>query len=446
MIFYLSSYANNDKLEFLEQTQSLIKTEYTELNIVHLIDIIKMELRNIDIEVLIIDINALFIENVLDVKDVLEGFYILNPSSTVIILFQDEESCKGFDNFVYQNFFLVCYKNINFETDIFNIILNIKNIEDASCSVAVTEHASIDELVIESIEEISVIFEKSIETVELNKDENIIKLENEKLSSVVLELDSILAKAKPKKIADSIPLKKMIKHIVNSGLIEDDINEKVEINEGKLIRNIEPLKEVMEVDIVKETKWHCKNIMIGIIGTSNNVGTTTSALQIAFLLDSMGANVTFTSIKDETELYHECHFKKEDDENIFKYNNITFYSNSQFDLNKDDNFIIFDLGYYKDYEMTYKILNEMCSTVFIVASNKISELDELKMALEFLNKIESNIIFNLTSSINSNIIDNLKQYNIRCINNLSYIDYNYRLNWSCNDDLTNMFLSFKAPI
>lgn len=440
MIFYLSSYANEDKLEFLEQTQSLIRIEYTELTIVHLIDIIKMELRNIDIDVMIIDINALFIENILDLKDVLEGFFILNPSSTVIILLQDEESHKEFDKFCYQDFFLVCYKNINFETDILNIVLKIKDTEDDNSYVVVPEHTSIDELMLESTEEISEVFE------EITKDEDIIKLEDEKLSPVVIELDKILSKARRKKIIDSKPLQKVIKNIDYSKLMEDEINVMTDIDEAEVIKEVEPIQDTIEIEIVKETEWTCKNIMIGIIGTSNNVGTTTSALQIALLLDSMGANVTLTSIKDETELYQECHFNQEDEDNIFKCNNITFYSNSQFDLSKDDNFIIFDLGYYKEYDMTYKILNEMCSMVFVVAYNRVSEMVELKMALGFLDKIESSIIFNLASSVNKNIVDNLKQYKIHSIDNLSYIDCNYKLNWSCNDELTNSFLKFNTII
>lgn len=140
-----------------------------------------------------------------------------------------------------------------------------------------------------------------------------------------------------------------------------------------------------------------KQILIGVVGTQNRVGTTTIAMEFATYLNSIGANVSYVEANESGHLQLIAkHYKMKKIDDGYRYRYIAFErinssNNTVFD------FIIYDLGVLDNRTMK-GFLN--CNIRILCAGNKPHELPFYEKVVEMLGETEHNIIFNFNGFSN----------------------------------------------
>ncbi len=195
---------------------------------------------------------------------------------------------------------------------------------------------------------------------------------------------------KANKIEEIKPIKEAIEKYTddNSLSIEIEKNLKNDFDEDKedyktveqfdieLKKNT--LFELFNSDVTK--KWNATGITIGFIGSDRRVGTTTTAINMAYWLKSNGAKVCYIKANKNDDLFT---YMKVDEleavDNVIVIEDIDFILNLNIDIDKDYNFIIYDI------DDSYKyLIDNLDETIILVDGS----LQKLKNYVQFTNSVK----------------------------------------------------------
>ena len=266
MLFYLTSENNQDKFDFLKEDYVLSKDMKHDLNQETFLKYIKKEIRNIQIDYLIIDMNIFNPEEV-SIQECLDAFSLLNPNTKIIILPSLIEDTGELFGAIENHEGLFILGNLeNPESEMIPILSNQKQ-------------------VIES------------ETENRKEEENIELTEKEQKPACTTPDQVFVKTVKPVKVSEGQPLKK---NKENESIKNNNHTEEVKsVNKQP---NIMKLEEYMKNKSKESAGWQCENVMIGILGTERKSGTTTIAFQIAGYLQLNGARVAYVEANNHMHL------------------------------------------------------------------------------------------------------------------------------------------------
>ncbi len=360
MLFYLTSEDNQDKFDFLKEDYVLSKEIKHDFNQETFLKYIKKEIRNIQIEYLIIDMNIFNPEEV-SIQECLDAFLLLNPNTKIIILpFLIEDTGELFGAIEAHEGLFILDNLDNPEAEMIPILTNQKQVMESE-----TEN---------------------------RKEDKRIELTEKEPEPVSTAPDQVFMKAvKPVKVSEGQPLKK------NKG--NETIKNNVHTEEVKTVNkqpNIMKLEEYMKNKSQETAGWQCENVMIGVLGAERKSGTTTIAFQIAGYLQTKGARVAYVEANNHKHLksvaefygfvYVEEHYIK---------NAITYYTDSKYDANSGMNFIIFDLGSFEENTERNIKLKDTMDMRFLITGSRSYDMTALDMVIDKLKDKKLNMVFNL---------------------------------------------------
>lgn len=177
--------------------------------------------------------------------------------------------------------------------------------------------------------------------------------------------------------------------------IKDEIKITVSpqgMNKDYLLRSMNSSMDI-NLDTGLQYSFIGENIKIIVAGSMNRVGTTTTAMNMASFLSSIGANVSYTQANgsDHLEKIHEYFFFNNPiKNNCFSQDRVECFLDSN--IPSDDyNFNIIDIGTLS--QANSKIF-EIGQVKILCSGTKPYELPQLNSALEIFRKNEVNIILN----------------------------------------------------
>lgn len=366
MFFYISTEENSDKFDFLKENYILNKEIKEKLNFDLFMKFMKKDMRNLEIDVLILDINIFEISDLMVLKEAFDSFYLLYPESLIIIVPAEESSITLYDLKTESSKIHILSEPNNPEIEIYNII---------DCSYSSTNN-----------------IEEEVDTIQ---DENSKTLQEESLledpdgNSDLAEKEVFVEEfiKKPIKVNEGHPLKSQKIH---KEYQEDKINEV--INEKPQIMKLHDYMNEKE----GKNKWNCKNYMIGIMGVERKIGTTTTAFQLSYYLQGEGGKVSYVEANSHNHLdliASENEFLKVKDHYLKK--SITFFSEYMYDANAGVNFIIFDLGCVNENSDKVNQFAENMDKLFLVSGGQPYEYSALDAAINIIaDNSKINILFN----------------------------------------------------
>lgn len=382
MLIYLASEYNQDRFNFLKETYMMNVEIKARLNQDSFMKCIKKELRNIEINWLIIDLQIFDQEVSIDFRQAVDAFTLLNPECGIIIMYDDIPGLTG----------LIAAAQLC--SDLYFVDIKVSNVEIVDIIEGI-EHA----IVTEDIPYIPDIEISDMECRTLN--EQLIPGDNkaEDLPDhEILPPDNIYKKASvPVKLSEGEPLRKKVKnHPENKVSDQSEImplsSRVKKLQKGNDNSTLVPISPDDHI-------WSCSNIMIGITGTERKVGTTSAAIHLACYLSGQGASVIYTEANKHghlDEIASAISFTREDDHYV--NNKVLYYTDSKFDQSAGANFIIFDMGgIEEDKQRIGKILNDIMNEIIIVAGCKPYEQEALNQALTTIGNKNIGIMFNLAS-------------------------------------------------
>lgn len=390
MIFYMATEQHERLLEFLTEKYILNVNIYACLGADDMLSLVKNELRNTEIEALIIDIGILedsTLVNTEELVEVFKAFKLLYPESKIVVLTE-----KDIEKETNEIFFSISITSVS--KDLVNI-LSAKYAED-------TEKEAIDE-------------EQEIET----QMEMEVEQEQKEKQEVEQGADSLLQE-QPKNLEEDIEMKEHLQKevsVIEQESIERDreitTKDRIKVsggtpllktrvqqhNQEQHMQNIVRLsnQEKDKLKILKQ-QWLCRNLIVAVIGSERRTGTTTAAFHIAEWLNRSGAKVSYTEANNH---FHLCQIAEKENFNVreqhFSHHGIDYYENTEYDQDSGRNFIILDLGSFQENpDWVAKIISGVVDIVILIAGGKTYEqeaLDKAVNSIAVLNKLGA-IIFN----------------------------------------------------
>ncbi|SFR77910.1 hypothetical protein [Anaeromicropila populeti] len=366
MIFYIAGEKNKEVFDFINDIYMFSRKVWTEeMSEKQFSLFIKQDLRNLDVEYLIVDYSVLKMEDT-QLEQGIQIFKMLNPYSKVILYV----TAPG------------------------------QNIEIAKC-ILLYPSDPIEEKITNILTKSSVLpqQEEFLEEPEPKNEEN---------NSASVQPESI-----------PVPESKIVENLY------EKVNTKVKTSEGKpLSKRVLQVKErqsqpVQEENMAKKQpllnlekyyceqketvqvhKWNCKNEIIAVLGTERKVGTTTAAFHLCQYLNSFGAKVVYTEANPHGHLQQIADaYSFEEKEGNFWKNGVTYYLNSQLDMTADNHFVLLDLGCIQERtDWVLKIIQDIASEIIVLSGSQIFEMDALKECLRKLSIMEKPIHVMMHSS------------------------------------------------
>lgn len=366
MFFYISTEENSDKFDFLKENYILNKEIKEKLNFDLFMKFMKKDMRNLEIDVLILDINIFQIGDLMVLKEAFDSFYLLYPESRIIIVPAEESSITLYELKTESSKIHILIEPNNPEIEIYNII----DYSDASTNNIEEEVDTIQDENSKTLQE-----ESLLEDPDGNSD----LAEKEIFVEVFIK--------KPIKVNEGHPLKSPKIH---KEYQEDKINEV--INEKPQIMKLHDYMNEKE----EKNKWNCKNYMIGVMGVERKIGTTTTAFQLSYYLQGEGGRVSYVEANSHNHLdliASENEFLKVKDHYLKK--SITFFPEYMYDANAGVNFIIFDLGCVNENSDKVNQFAESMDKLFLVSGGQPYEYPALDAAINVIaDNSKINILFN----------------------------------------------------
>lgn len=417
MFYYLTSDEFKDYFDVISERNIVNKEIKRQITFDGLMNFIKKELRNVEVQCLAIDMSILGFEEDQDFNDILDMLYVLNPFSKIILI-----NAAG---------------HINIRTN-----SNLLILPDNEAAAGVLAHFLSQEAVTEAYEaqEQTTSLDKASEKRETNKKPTKPKVnrspepkegakqrrirqlvsepfqENEIESNNALKPELLFEKAAaPNKVSEGKPLIRRIQQ-------EADQEE----GTGRRAKEAVENHSVQEQETShKEEKWSCSNVVIAMVGTERKVGTTAAAINLASSLAAVGARVSYSEANPHEHLESlakEYGFVYE--EGHYRWNSLALFKNSEFDTEAGMNFIILDLGSFAEGEQIQqrqlKIIKEVADHVIIISGKQPYEQKALMYALYLLSEKESNILF---ANVSEDEIQRMKGKYSRLAKVVSYISY-----------------------
>lgn len=386
MIFYMATEPNANIFDFLDEDYIFTKNTYMNLQASDILNIIKQELRNTEIEALIVDVHILKDGNYHseEMCEAFKAFKILNPDSKIVIAAESLTDEDKTSNPVYS----VIQYSEHLQQEIMELL---------STATVVEREEAIDFTEIQNklTEEIDVAIQNQKEVVETNNKSDIRAVE-----------ENIPQEIEPLKPAVAVP-------VID---VSSKANEKVKTSAGKpllsqkalqmrdseVTHKLTTLNEVTEKKVIRR-QWECENVIVAFLGTEQRTGTTTTAFHAAEWLCDSGAKVSYTEANQHYHLkkiMEYLHISKVTDH--YSRKNIEYFENAAFDMENGSNFILLDLGSIKENtNWVMQIIKEVVDQVVLVAGGKSYEAEALKTALEVLNNIQKpcSVVFNFLSEL-----------------------------------------------
>lgn len=420
MIFYLSGEEHKSCFEKIKDRDILTVEIRSNLTKDEVIRFIKRELRNIEINCLVIDSQALDPNHnsYAALKEILEVFFILNQDSRCI-LYTNEEHLQLTEEF-YGSLLVLRYQDAELDMvlDFISgkVINNIAYPDNAESS---REDKPIEANTV-SKEEPPIGTKKkardkradqiasSNQTTEVIVHTEIAAQKDEKESpdgagnvieqvppSEVIymtktdptQLYSLASK--PNRISEGIPIKKRIQKAKD----EQKAMDSMDSNVVDISRYAAGYKDQAKQ---YQGKWSCSNIIIGVIGTERKVGATTACLKLALQLSNAGAAVSYSEANSHNHLEVLAkEFKLRSYEEHYMLQSIQMYQDAAFDVDAGMNFIILDLGCMTDNDQRIsRVIQELVDHVIVVSGKRGHEQKALLYTLSLLPEKEVSILFN----------------------------------------------------
>lgn len=368
MFFYITTEENCNRFDFLKENYILNKEIKRSLNFELFMKFLKKDMRNLEIDVLILDLNIFAISDITALKEAFESFYLLYPESRIIIVPAEEGSAALYDLKVEFAKLYILSEPDNPEIEIYNII-------DSSDSPV---NNTTEEVDITQSENSTMFYEDN-----LIKEPDI--YDNTELVEEKVFPEELIKK--PVKINEGQPLKSQNLH--------------KEYQEDKVAEVIKEAPQIMKLhDYIKEkdvkNKWSCRNFMIGVMGVERKIGTTTTAFQLSCYLQGEGGKVSYVEANTHNHLNFvasENDFIKVKDYYLKK--SITYFPEYMYDANAGVNFIIFDLGCITENTDKVNQFAENMDKLFLVSGGQPYEYSALDAAINVIaDNSKINIIFN----------------------------------------------------
>jgi len=437
MIFYMSSEQNQEKLDFLHNKYVLKKYTDTNLTYRHLMKIIKQDLRNTELQALIIDITIFkeeqaYQENILEA---FESFKLINPDSQVVVMI-DERSKENPD---------WCTKAAK---DMVVLLDFTSNIEKGMLELLAKEKSESEGEGI--LEEDSESKEESIPE-EKPKPEGKSIPEEDPASE-----EKSIPQEEPVPREEGIPEEKPVSEVNIFS------KQKVKMTEGRpllsqIVQNRESDKNTnvntlnqftkSHKQILIKSQWNCSNAMIAVVGTERRTGTTTAAFHMCEYLRRSGAKVSYT------EANSHLHLRKiaEDSNSYMKevsghfiQNDIDYFENTQFNQDNGCNFIFLDLGNMQENtDWVYQVIKNAADQIILVAGGKCYEIQWVNQAIEILKGTGKQIVlyFNFLPVHEFEVIkEYYEQQEVTAVNG----QYEPDLYKPCGEDIGDVFTRYKT--
>lgn len=330
MIYYITRDVNHDIFDKVVMENNVLITKNIR-NSIRLNVFSKNEMRNLHaIKFFAIDIQAVIISGIEELKEIMESFYLLNPDSKVIIVANDPEiettllfdlkkNCRG-------RFILLTETDREkLSEEIEEIFKNEEMKEDVVEDIIVRDEAGIHS--------------KQPESPEIEE----IHESDGKIDEVPLTYTDRLfenAERYPEKISANPPLKQ---------LEEDKVvafsTKSKEIKNPSI--SIPKLKNIFEMKESDTYHWNCEDVLIGVVGTDRRSGTSTVAMHLTDYLREKGAEVSYSEADGSGHLGQAAAFMEEyglqySEENLYQKGSVNYYSNGQ--MPSGGNFVIIDFG------------------------------------------------------------------------------------------------------
>lgn len=394
MIFGMCTEKNREQLDFLKENNIFTVNTYAELTNRDILYIIKQDLRNTDIQLLVIDL-SIFEEMARcsdGVIEALESLELLHPECRVILLTELDTEKELWKEKVNGKFEVTLWDRIE------DVVKKILNEDD-----------------VKAIIEEEVIISNEIQDEELVVD---IQIDEDTLVDVNQEQELSEQEEAANLCQGNIDLPKIDERNCTLDVdVYSKANNKVKMTDGKplLSQKVQEQKQPKQMNIVKiddlsekksyiqmKGNWDCSNVIIAMVGAGTRTGTTTASFQLAEYLSQSGAKVTYT------EANHSCHLRSiinssgeyiGEQNGTYQRKNICYFE-SAFDQDNGSNFIIFDMGNLQDnLDWKYRIINEMSELIVIVSGGKEYELPLLEKTVDMikLEKIPFVVLMNFLS-------------------------------------------------
>lgn len=226
------------------------------------------------------------------------------------------------------------------------------------------------------------------------------EIDSEDLKIIVkeTEIHNIITENTIEKIKEE-----MLICISPNGMTREDINTKFELEHG--------------LDLNPSNYTFASEIKIALIGSMKRMGTTTTSLNIATYLESIGAKVSYTEANNKNHLQdiHKMFFEDQIiNENYFTANGIDYFFNFNIP-SVDYDFSIIDLGEINDNSI--KMFNVIEGVKILCAGIKPYEISSLNNSIEsFKNSKDYHILIPKGNMIDiENYIPDYKNYTIHRI-------------------------------
>ncbi|GKX31364.1 hypothetical protein SH1V18_38440 [Vallitalea longa] len=238
-------------------------------------------------------------------------------------------------------------------------------------------------------------------------------------------------------------LKRLIDVGVYNIIISEDIEnihkeiEKCIMGEGMTYQDC--LKLITKpIDIQDKVISNLKreNVKIAVAGVMHRIGTTTTAINLANYLASIGAKVCYVENNKSGHLKMLSKFYKEliNKNNYLEYKGVKYYENNQ-NIESDNDFIIYDMG-----EITYKntVAFSNDTVNILCAGIKPYELKMLYKISKLILDIDVQIVLSFVSNRDKNKTEKL----LSELNNRYYYVKNSTdlFSCNCNEEVFNQLL------
>lgn len=374
MIVYLCTKEYALKLAFLEE-RNIVVQEKSDMTEELLLNYIKMDLRNLDIDFLFIDMGIFKSDQDDGIFSVLKTFNILFPRGKVILLYENEVP-KDLEE-QYQ-----VLEMDKAEESILQIVNHLTNTEE--------EEKEISDVVDECVKE-----ENSNDVVLKDEQKNTEEEKQEEIlapPSSIKEVDFFNVSEHKIKTHEGVPLAQRVK----------------EINRAE-VKNTSQL-----VKLCDSINWTCSNVVIAFVGAERRTGTTTAAMHLCTYLRGHGAKVSYSeAVQDKSKHLKSIaeEYEMEQRGEYYEKDSICFYCDSKYDPDANMNFIILDLGTYDARpDWVHKILNKIAQKVVVVAGGRLYELQTLEKCLEYMENLNMNLNILLNFTTNREYERALKKY------------------------------------
>lgn len=381
MIFYMSTEGSQRLFDFLGEDHIFTKNVYAELKEEDILGIVKQDLRNTAIDVLIIDMN-IFAEKIRyadGVLEALESYKLLYPECRVILygISVDKEENKIWKEKAENDFYV-----ISADKDILAILNpEILNLETETQETLEVEKADSGEKLSEAREDSK---EEQMDT-ESADVESIGEKERKKEVEPVLQEELVHPDMPTKKDVD-IYSKEKVKTTEGKPLLRQKVQEQQQQQkqEHGSIVGISELCSKKNIQIQK--CFNCSNVIIAMVGTEGRTGVTTAAFHLAEYLNHAGAKVSYTEANASGHLEKIAEDSRDqvtEQDGFYKRKNISYFQNTEFDQENGSNFILLDMGSIQENaDWKYQIITQLAELVIIVSPGKAYELPELDRALD----------------------------------------------------------------